>query len=168
MIFDDEQVAAHPSEAWEHDSGKDQLNVVLQGLKQHFWRGTEAGWLGCYDFAGETWAEDGSVHKCAMGAGSVCLQRPGRSLTVEVGREEERVSSLRSELAAIARTLQATPVESDLLYLCDSEAALNKMSRWIGSGSTHHARRGYKCRHNDDNHRVRESTSPERGTHIHD
>ena len=33
----------------------------------------------------------------------------------------------------IARTLQATPVESDL-YLCDSEAALNKMSQWIGSG----------------------------------
>ena len=38
------------------------------------------------------------------------------------------------ELAAIARTLQAAPVESDVLYLCDSEAALNKMSQWIGSG----------------------------------
>ena len=58
------------------------------------------------------------------------------SLTVRVGREEEGVSSLRPELAAIARTLQATPVESDLLYLCDSEAALkfDKMTRWIGSG----------------------------------
>ena len=92
MTFDDEQVATQLSEAWEHDSGKDELNVVLQGLEQHFWRGTEAGWLGCYDFAGETWARDGSVHKCAMGAGSVCLQRPGRSLTVRVGREEEGVS----------------------------------------------------------------------------
>ncbi len=49
-------------------------------------------------------------------------------------REEEGVSSLRPELAAIARTLQATSVEVDLLYLCDSEAALNKVSRWIGSG----------------------------------
>ena len=39
------------------------------------------------------------------------------SLTVRVGREEEGVSSLRPELAAIARTLQAAPVESDLLYL---------------------------------------------------
>jgi hypothetical protein len=115
-------------------SGKDETNVVLQGLEQHFWRGTEAGWLGCYDFAGETWAGDGSVYKCAIGAGSVCLQRPGCSLLVRVGREEEGVSSLRPELAAIARTPQATPVESDLLYLCDSEAALNKMSRWIGSG----------------------------------
>jgi len=32
----------------------------------------------------------------------------------------------------MARTLQAAPAESDLLYLCDSEAALNKVSRWIG------------------------------------
>ena len=129
-----EQVEAHLSEAWEHGSGKDEMNFVHQGLEQYFSRGTEAGWLGCYDFAGETWEGDGSVHKCAMGAGSVCLQRPGCNLTVRVGREEEGVSSLRPELAAIARTLQATPVESDLLYLCDSEAALNKMSRWIGSG----------------------------------
>ena len=45
------------------------------------------------------------------------------------------VSSLRPELAAIARTLQATALEADLLYLCDSEAALNKVSRWIGSGA---------------------------------
>jgi hypothetical protein len=58
-----------------------------------------------------------------MGAGSVCLQRPGRNLTVRVGREEEEVSSLRPELAVIARTLQATALETDLLYLCYSEAA---------------------------------------------
>jgi hypothetical protein len=69
-----------------------------------------------------------------MGAGSVCLQRPGCNLLVRVGREEEGVSSLRPELAVIARTLQAAPVGSDVIYLCDSESALNKMSRWIGSG----------------------------------
>jgi ribonuclease HI len=69
-----------------------------------------------------------------MGAGSVCLQRPGCSLTVDVDREEEGVRSIRPELSSIARTLQATPVESDLLYLCDSEAVLNTMLRWIGSG----------------------------------
>jgi ribonuclease HI len=69
-----------------------------------------------------------------MGAGSVCFERPGRNLVVRMGREEEGVSSLRPELGAIARTLQATSVEVDLLYLCDSEAALNKVSRWIGSG----------------------------------
>ena len=67
-------------------------------------------------------------------AGSVCFQRPGRTLEVRVGREEEGISSLRPELAAIARTLQALPLETDLLYLCDSEAALSRVSRWIGSG----------------------------------
>ncbi len=56
------------------------------------------------------------------------------SIVVRVGREEEGVSSLRAELAAMARALQADPAESDLIYLCDSEAALNKISRWIGSG----------------------------------
>jgi hypothetical protein len=112
-ILNGEQAETNMREAWEHESGKDEMNIVLQGLERHFWRGTEAGWLGCYDFPGETWAGDGSVHKCVRGAGSVCLQRPGCNLVVRVGREEEGVSSLRPELAAIARTLQATPAEQD-------------------------------------------------------
>ena len=80
--------------------------MLYYRLEQHYWRGTEAGWLGCYDFPGETWAGDGSVYKWVMGADCVCLQRPGYILMVRVGREEEGVSSLRAELAAIARTLQ--------------------------------------------------------------
>jgi len=55
-------------------------------------------------------------------------------LEVRVGREEEGISSLRPELAVIARTLQGIPLETDLLYLCDSEAVLSRVSRWIGSG----------------------------------
>jgi hypothetical protein len=42
-----------------------------------------------------------------MGAGSVCLQRQDKCLVVRVGRQEEGVNSLRPELAAVARTLQA-------------------------------------------------------------
>jgi hypothetical protein len=34
----------------------------------------------------------------------------------------------------VARTLQSTPPEVDLLYLCDSETTLDRVSRWIGSG----------------------------------
>ena len=121
-------------EAWEHEHSKDEMNIDLRGLERHYWNGTEAGLLRCYDFPGESWAGDGSVHKGAMGAGIVCHQRPTCIIVVRVGREEEGVSSLRAELAAIARALQAAPAERDLLYLCDSEAALNKISRWIGSG----------------------------------
>jgi len=127
VLFNDEQVETNLHEAWEHEGSKDELNIVLQVLEQQFWKGTEAGWMGCYDFPGETWAGDGSANKGVMGR--VCFQRPGRNLIVRVGREEEGVSSPRPELAAIGRTLQATSLEADLLYLCDSEAALNKVSR---------------------------------------
>jgi hypothetical protein len=123
-LFNDEQVETIMREAWEHDGSKDEMNIVLRGLEQHFWKGTEAGWMGSYDFPGETWAGYGSANKGVLGAGSLCFQRPGRNLVVRVGREEEGASSLRPELAVIARTLQATSVEVDLLYLCDSEAAL--------------------------------------------
>jgi len=34
-------------EAWDHEDSKHELNIVLQGLDQHFWKGTEAGWIGC-------------------------------------------------------------------------------------------------------------------------
>jgi hypothetical protein len=103
-LFNDEQVETNMREAWEHEDSKDEMNIVLQGLEQHFWKGTEAGWMGCYEFPAETWAGDGSANKGVMGAGSVCFQRPGRNLVVRVGREEEGASSLRPELAAIART----------------------------------------------------------------
>ncbi len=33
MIFDGEQAETHLREAWEHESGKDEMNVVLQGLE---------------------------------------------------------------------------------------------------------------------------------------
>jgi len=134
-LINDAHVETSLREAWEHEGSKDEMNIVLQGPEQYFWKGTEAGWMGCYDFPGETWAGDGSAHKGVMGAGrSVCFQRPGRTLEVRVGREEEGISSLEPEIAAIARTLQALPLETDLLYLCDSEAALSRVSRWIGSG----------------------------------
>jgi ribonuclease HI len=95
----------------------------------------KVGNQGCYDFPGETWAGDGSAHKGEMGAGSVCLKQQGRHLEVKVGREEEEgVSSPRPELAALAQTLQATSAGTDLLYLCDSERTLTKVSRWIGRG----------------------------------
>jgi hypothetical protein len=67
VLFNDEQAETHMREAWEHEGSKDELNIVLQGLEQHFWKGTEAGRMGCYDFPGETWAGDGSANKGVMG-----------------------------------------------------------------------------------------------------
>ena len=81
---------ANMREAWEHEVDKDELHIVLQGLEQYFWKGTEAGRMGCYDFPGETWAGDGSANNGVIGAGSVRFQRPGRNLVFRVGREEAR------------------------------------------------------------------------------
>jgi hypothetical protein len=133
-ILDDDQDNQRLKEAWKHDDSKDELKIDLQGLELHFWLGTQAGRLGCYNFPGETWAGDGSAHKGVMGAGSVCLKQQSKYSEVRVGREEEGINSLRPELAAIARTLQATPPGVDLLYLCDTKTALQKVSWWIGSG----------------------------------
>jgi hypothetical protein len=129
IILDDDKTHQSVKEAWEHEDFKDELKIELQGLERQFLLGTEAGRLGCYDFSGETWAGDGSAHKGETGAGSVCLQRLDKCLVVRVGRKEEGVNSLRLELAAVARTLQATPPEVNLLYLCDSETTLDKVSR---------------------------------------
>ena len=92
------------------------LGPLNREREREFWLGTEAGRLGCYDFSGETWGGDGSAYKGEMGAGSVCLHRQDKCLVVRVGREEEGANTLRPELAAVARTLQATPLEIDLLY----------------------------------------------------
>ena len=49
-IFDEGRVEMNMREAWEHEHSKDETNIDLRGLERHFWRGTEAGCLGCYDF----------------------------------------------------------------------------------------------------------------------
>jgi hypothetical protein len=84
MLLNEEQTETNMREAWEHEGSKDELNIVLHGLEQHFWKGTEEGLLGCYDFPGETWVGDGSANKGVMGAGSVCFQRQGRNLVVRL------------------------------------------------------------------------------------
>ena len=69
-LFNDEHVETNMREAWEHEGSNDELNIVLQGLEQHFWKGKEAGRMGCCDFPGETWAGDGSANKGVMGQGA--------------------------------------------------------------------------------------------------
>jgi len=51
-----------------------------------------------------------------------------------LGREEEGSSSNRPELAAFVLALRGTPVTSPMLYLCDNQARLNAVKRWVGQG----------------------------------
>jgi ribonuclease HI len=54
--------------------------------------------------------------------------------SIRIGRESEGSNSKRPELAALASVLRAVQVQSPLLYLCDNEAVLRDVARWIGEG----------------------------------
>ena len=129
-----EQAFKHIKAAWESEDDKDTLQIDLTGLEREYWLGTEAGRLGCYEFQGEVWAGDGSVKGDSMGAGSIRYQNHEHRRAVRVGRAEEGTNSLRTELAAIASVLQSASVREDLLYLGDSETALDRIRSWIGRG----------------------------------
>jgi len=51
-----------------------------------------------------------------------------------VGREEEGSSSNRPELATFVLALRGTPVRNPMLYLCDNQAILKAVKRWVGEG----------------------------------
>ena len=61
------------------------------------------------------------------------LQGKGEKV-VEEGREEEGSSSNRSELAAFVLELCGTPLTKPMLYLCDNQALLKVVKRWVGEG----------------------------------
>jgi len=51
-----------------------------------------------------------------------------------VGRKEDESSSNRPELAAFVLALRGTPVTKPMLYLCDNQAMLKAVKRWVGEG----------------------------------
>ena len=69
-----------------------------------------------------------------MGAGYVNLQKQRKRQQRKVGREEEGSSSNHPELAAFVLALHGTPVTNPMLYLCDKQALLKAVKRWVGEG----------------------------------
>ena len=68
-----------------------------------------------------------------MGAGYVILRGKGEKVAGE-GRKEEASSSNRPELAAFVLALCGTPLTKPMLYLCDNQALLKIVKRWVGKG----------------------------------
>ena len=97
--------------------------------------GTEIGRLGGYSFRGTVTAGDGSNQKGGkMGAGYVNLRKQKKRHQRKVGREEEGSSSNRPELAAFVLALCGNPITKPMLYLCDNQALLKAVKRWVGEG----------------------------------
>ena len=97
--------------------------------------GTEIGRLGGYGFRGTVTAGDGSKQNGGkMGAGYVNLRKQRKRQERKVGREEEGSSSTRPELAAFVLALRGTLMTKPMLYLCDNQALLKAVKRWVGEG----------------------------------
>jgi len=69
-----------------------------------------------------------------MRAGYVKLRKQRKMQQRKVGREEEGSSSNRPELAAFVLALRGTPVTKHMLYLCDNQALLKAVKRWVCEG----------------------------------
>ena len=97
--------------------------------------GTEIGRLAGYGFRGTVTAGDGSDQKGGkMGAGYMNLRKKRKRQQRKVGREEEGSSSNRPERAAFVLALRSTPMTKPMLYLCDNQALLKAVKRWVGEG----------------------------------
>jgi len=69
-----------------------------------------------------------------MGAGCVNLRGGKERQQWNVGREEKGSWSDRPELAPFVLALSGTPVTKPILYLCDNQALLKAVKRWVGEG----------------------------------
>jgi len=58
----------------------------------------------------------------------------GKRQQRKVGREEDGSSSNRPELVAFILALRSTPVTNPMLYVCDNQALLKVVKRWVAEG----------------------------------
>jgi len=115
--------------------GKDECQVRLTGIEWECWMATEIRRLGGYGFRSTVTAGDGSNKAGGeMGAGYVNLRKQRKRQQRKVRREEEGSSSNRPKLAAFVLASRGTPVTKPMLYLCDNQALLKAVKRWVGEG----------------------------------
>jgi len=115
--------------------GKDECQVRLTGIEREYWMGIEIGRLGGYSFQGTVPAGDRSNQKSGkMEAGYVNLRKKRTGQHRTVGRGEEGSSSNRPELVDFVLALHSTPVTNPMLLLCDNQALLKSVKRWVGEG----------------------------------
>jgi ribonuclease HI len=108
--------------------------VRLDDLERAYWMGTEVGLLGGYGFQGVTLGVDGSCKDGKMGSGCCKFREEGAGKCARVGREEEGTSSKRPELGGVVLELQSAALSEDVLLLCDNEAFLCAIKKWVGHG----------------------------------
>jgi ribonuclease HI len=130
----EEEAITKLQEAWDSSEQKDECIVRLNDLEGAYWMGTEIGQLGGYGFQGVTLGVDGSCKDGRMGSGCCEFGEKGEGKCVRVGREDEGTSSNRPELGGVVLALQSAALNEDALLLCDNEAVLRVIRKWVGQG----------------------------------
>jgi ribonuclease HI len=137
-IIMDEEALIKLQEAWNNSERKDECTVRLDDLERAFWMGTEVGQLGGYGFQGATLGVDRSCKNGKMGSGCGKFREEGADKSTDkctrVGREEEGTSSNRPEFGGVVLALQSAALCEDVLLLCDNEAVLCSIKKWVGQG----------------------------------
>jgi len=96
--------------------------------------GTEIGRLGGHGFQGTVTAGDGSNQKGGKWS-RVCEPAETKEKAAEEGGTRRGRTQLEPlELAAFVLVLCGTPVTTPMLYLCDNQALLKAVKRWVGEG----------------------------------
>jgi ribonuclease HI len=67
-------------------------------------------------------------------AGCCRFQGVAADKCFRVGREEKGTSSNRPELGGVVLALQTAALSEDVLPLCDNEAVLRVIKKWVGQG----------------------------------
>jgi ribonuclease HI len=130
----EEEAITKLQEAWDSSEQKDECIVRLNDLEGAYWMGTEIGQLGGYGFQGVTLGVDGSCKDGRMGSGCCKFGEKGEGKCVRVCREDEGTSSNRPELGGVVLALQSAALNEDALLLCDNEAVLRVIRKWVGQG----------------------------------
>jgi ribonuclease HI len=120
--------------AWDSSEQKDECIVCSDDLERAYWTGTEIGQLGGYGFQGVTLGVDGSCKDGRLGSGCYKFGEKGEGKCARVGREDEGTSSNRPELGGMVLALQSAALSGDALLLCDNEAVLRVIRKWVGQG----------------------------------
>ena len=143
----EEEAITKLQEACDSSEQKDECTVRLNDLEGAYWMGTEMGQLGAYGFQGVTLGVDGSCKDGRMGSGCCTFGGKDEGKCARVGREDEGVSSNRPELGAVVLALQSVGLNEDALLLCDNEAVLCVIRKWVGHGGESDVSHSDRCGH---------------------
>ncbi len=80
---------------------------------------------------------EGSCKDGKMGSGCCKFREEGAHKCARIGRKEETeegTSSNKPELGGVVLALQSAALSEDALLLCDNEAVLYVIEKWVGQG----------------------------------